>query len=401
MKKAKTFPQPAERNAVLIKHRNNKMAKSAHAYMRGATDNFYEWLQTVSPDKLPEGPPIWICGDCHIGNLGPVADKEGKVEFLIRDFDQTVIGNPAHDLIRLGLSLAFTARGSNLPGILTAHMLKALMNGYTTHLLEGEEIKTKMPAVIKAALKTARKRTWKELFKERLTDTSPTIPFGKKYWPVTHKEARDISAIFTKENAINLVNRIRSKASDNQLEVSDSAVWVKGCSSLGLMRYAVLLSIKDRKTSESEFCLMDIKEAVGTKARQYSDTKMPVVNAKRVIDGARHLSPYLGERMIATQVLGHSVFVRELRPQDIKLKINSFRPKEALEVANYFGATLGRAHGRQMNADTRQQWCRDAIRYRLNDGIQSWLWRCTVELVALHEAAYLEHCRRYVEDRTK
>jgi uncharacterized protein (DUF2252 family) len=31
--------------------------------------------------------------------------------------DQTVIGNPARDLIRLGLSLATAARGSDLPGI--------------------------------------------------------------------------------------------------------------------------------------------------------------------------------------------------------------------------------------------------------------------------------------------
>ena len=57
--------------------------------------------------QLPEGPPVWICGDCHVGNLGPVADADGKVEIEIRDLDQTVIGNPAHDLIRLGLSLAW------------------------------------------------------------------------------------------------------------------------------------------------------------------------------------------------------------------------------------------------------------------------------------------------------
>ena len=41
-----------------------------------------------------------------MGNLGPVANPEGDVEIQIRNLDQTVIGNPAHDLIRLGLSLA-------------------------------------------------------------------------------------------------------------------------------------------------------------------------------------------------------------------------------------------------------------------------------------------------------
>ena len=80
------------------------MARSAHAYVRGSTVKFYEWLE-ASAGKVPEGPPIWICGDCHIGNLGPLADANSRVAIQIRDLDQTVIGNPAHDLIRLGLSL--------------------------------------------------------------------------------------------------------------------------------------------------------------------------------------------------------------------------------------------------------------------------------------------------------
>jgi len=398
MKKKRIFPKPADRSAVLIKRRNIKMAKSAHTYMRGATDNFYEWLQTASTGKVPEGPPVWICGDCHMGNLGPVANKEGKVEFQLRDFDQTVIGNPAHDLIRLGLSLAFAARGSNLPGILTAHMLKALMEGYSTHLIDGEE-ELKMPAIIRTSLTKARKRTWKELARERLADTSPTIPHGRKYWPVTQEEKRDILAIFTKETAVNLVNRIYSRTREDQIAVLDSAVWIKGCSSLGLMRYAVLLDIDDKETPNREVCLMDIKEAVTAKAPRYAHAKMPAINAKRIIEGARHLSPYLGERMVAGRVLGKSVFVRELRPQDTRLEIDTFSPKDALKVAKYFGAIVGRAHGRQMDTTTRQQWHKEATRYRLNDGvqIQSWLWRCTVELAALHEAAYLEHCRRHVE----
>jgi uncharacterized protein (DUF2252 family) len=45
-------------------------------------------------------------------------------------FDQTVIGNPNHDLIRLALSLSSAARGSDLPGVTTAHMLEQMMIGY-------------------------------------------------------------------------------------------------------------------------------------------------------------------------------------------------------------------------------------------------------------------------------
>jgi len=30
---------------------------------------------------MPEGPPVWICGDCHVGNLGPVANVKGASDF--------------------------------------------------------------------------------------------------------------------------------------------------------------------------------------------------------------------------------------------------------------------------------------------------------------------------------
>ena len=107
------------------------MARSVHAYVRGNTAKFYEWLaESDAGDRLPHGPPVWICGDCHLGNLGPLADENGRVAVQIRDLDQTVIGNPAHDLIRLGLSLASAARGSVLPGVTTARMMEEMVDGY-------------------------------------------------------------------------------------------------------------------------------------------------------------------------------------------------------------------------------------------------------------------------------
>src|ERR1700681_4840924 len=125
---------PDDRQRMLTQTRNLKMAQSAHAYVRGSTVEFYEWLESGSRAKLPEGPPVWICGDCHVGNLGPLADAKGRVLIQIRDLDQTVIGDPAHDLVRLGLSLASAARGSDLPGVTTARILEELVAGYQAAL---------------------------------------------------------------------------------------------------------------------------------------------------------------------------------------------------------------------------------------------------------------------------
>jgi uncharacterized protein DUF2252 len=59
------MPHLEERQAVLSERRHLKMAGSAHAYVRGNTLKFYEWLEAAASGVVPDGPPMWICGDCH------------------------------------------------------------------------------------------------------------------------------------------------------------------------------------------------------------------------------------------------------------------------------------------------------------------------------------------------
>jgi uncharacterized protein (DUF2252 family) len=110
---------PEARMQRLMQTQRTKMAQSAHRYVRGSTVKFYEWLLKEQSQSLPQGPAVWICDDCHMGNLGPVASHGGEIEIEIRDVDQTVIGNPAHDIVRLALSLASAACGNDLPGVTT------------------------------------------------------------------------------------------------------------------------------------------------------------------------------------------------------------------------------------------------------------------------------------------
>src|ERR1700689_4047763 len=181
-------PGPSQRVAVLNRNRQLKMARSAHAYVRGNTRQFYEWLLTPSAASLPKGPPIWICGDCHLGNIGPVANADGEVELEIRDLDQTVIGNPAHDLVRLGLSLAMAARGSDLPGVTTARMIEEMTTGYI-HALEHPDrpvsVDVAMPASVRAVIERSLSRKWRHLARERISDVNPTIPLGRSFWALS------------------------------------------------------------------------------------------------------------------------------------------------------------------------------------------------------------------------
>src|SRR5580658_9178722 len=158
-------PKRHQRANVLERQQRLKMARSAQAYVRGTTIKFYEWLETAK-GRVPEGPPIWICGDCHLGNLGPIADSAGNVEIEIRDLDQTVIGNPAHDLIRLALSLSMAARSSDLPGVTTALMLEQMMVGYSDAIRPGRgnpALPKKSGKPIRIVLKQALSRKWRHL----------------------------------------------------------------------------------------------------------------------------------------------------------------------------------------------------------------------------------------------
>lgn len=381
----------------LEQSRTLKMARSTHAYVRGNTAKFYEWLAEAQlACHLPEGPPIWICGDCHLGNLGPVADAGGKVDVQIRDLDQSVIGNPAHDLIRLGLSLATAARGSDLPGVTTARMIEEMVEGYAYAMADLDEDRAPEPNVVRAVRRRALGRRWRHLADERLDDVEPRLPLGKKFWKLDTNERTALEALFETAPVAATILSLSGRAGDDRTRLVDVAYWQKGCSSLGNLRYAALIAIGGTKKAPSEYALIDLKEAVAAVAPS-SDTKpMPADHAERVVAGAQVLAPNLGERMLATRVLDRPMVLRELMPQDLKLEINQFSSSEATRAARYLAYIVGVAHARQMDRDDRAHWSR-AIAKHTDAGIDapSWLWDSVVHLTASHEAGYLEHCRRY------
>jgi uncharacterized protein (DUF2252 family) len=376
--------------------RRLKMAESAHAYVRGNTIKFYDWLeQSEAATQVPAGPAVWICGDCHIGNLGPVASAEGRVEIEIRDLDQTVIGNPAHDLIRLSLSLAMAARSSDLPGVTTSLMLEEVMRGYQHALLKRPaKVQSNEVEPLRIVMKQALNRKWRHLAEERIEDVTPKIPLGKRFWALSRKERVEIERLFTEKKVQQLATCLKHRGDDDKVTVLDAAYWMKGCSSLGRLRFAVLAGVGEGKSQE--FALIDIKEATRAAAPRDAEASMPRNNAERVVAGARALSPYLGERMFASHFDGKAVVLRELMPQDLKFEMENLTQQEAVASANLFAGIVGKAHARQMDGATRRAWAAEMGRSHSRKlDAPSWLWNAVVDLAAGHEAAYLHHCRDF------
>jgi uncharacterized protein (DUF2252 family) len=386
-----------DRAAALERWRRKKMGRSVEAYVRGATVDFYAWLERSHEDhedEVPDGPPVWICGDCHMGNLGPLADGEGKVRVDIRDFDQTVIGNPAHDLIRMGLSFASAARSSNLSGHATAGIIEALAEGYAEGVGSAHEERdpSRAPKVIRKAKGKAIKRRWRELAEERIDGNSLSIPRGKRFWPITDTERRRIEQVVLSRSVREALFGEGTAADD--VSVRDAAYWRKGCSSLGLLRYAVLMDVRGAPA------LVDVKEAVTSAAPRAAlaaeGERMPEDQGERIVAGARHLAPALGERMASARMGERTVFVRTLAPQDLKLDLTRLKGKHALRSAHYLGGIVAHAHARQMDADGRGLWLEQIHRDRTeNVDAPSWLWSPVVSLLGDHEQAYLDFCRRH------
>ena len=241
------------------------------------------------------------------------------------------------------------------------------------------------------------KRRWHHLAEERIEDVTPRIPFGKSFWPISAAERTEIHEVFKTTEIRRLVTSLKRRDEEDRVEVLDAAYWVKGCSSLGRLRFSVLIGIgRKKKRRENGFCLIDIKEAVPAAAPRSRTPKMPSDNAERVVQGARMLSPFLGERMLPWQFLNSTVVLRELLPQDLKLEMDQLTRDEAISAARYLASVVGVAHASQLDRKTCQEWRTVLSRNRSKTvDAPSWLWSSVVELVAHHESAYLEHCRSY------
>jgi uncharacterized protein (DUF2252 family) len=236
------------------------------------------------------------------------------------------------------------------------------------------------------------RRRWRHLAVERLDTVRPVVPLGKRFWALTAEERTGLAGLFSDEGVRALLTSLESRDGGDPVSLVDAAYWMKGCSSLGRLRFAAMIRIGEGKSSS--LCLVDLKEAVAAAAPRAAGMAMPGDNAVRVVTGAKALSPNLGQRMIATRLLEKSIVLRELMPQDLKLEVGRLTQAKAVALATYLGGVVGKAHGRQMTAPQRKAWRTELDRaHPANLEAPTWLWSSVVDLLGIHERAYLDHCR--------
>src|SRR5215831_7994870 len=130
-----------------------------------------------------------------------------------------------------------------------------------------------------------RDTTVSQLAEERIENVKPTIPLGKRFWTLTKTERKALKELLKSDGARALITALKGRHDGDKIEVLDAAYWMKGCSSLGRLRYAVLVGVADGEPNSNNLCLIDIKEGVLAAAPRAPDAKMPRDNAERVVAG--------------------------------------------------------------------------------------------------------------------
>jgi uncharacterized protein (DUF2252 family) len=391
----------AERKARLQTLRDRKMAATAHAFVRAKADLFYATLADEKL-KLPAGPAIWISGDCHAENFGAVSDARGEGDLEMNDLDETSVGEPAHDVLRLALSLSMAARAAGRNGLDTAAMLESMVRGYDALLRKREREEPLSlddpPARLRKLERHAAARTRTELLDGRCPDKDGrrAFPTGPRYWPLFDGERRAVKALLARPEVEALVTTLAGLSLDHDggLEIVDVAFRVAGTGSLGVFRAAAVVSIgaHGKKHRDDDLRLLDVKEALPTHTPSAAGAKVPKDDAERVVHGARALSPPIGSRLLAATLGDLPVVVRELLPQEDKVSVDGLEHDEACQVAGHLGAIMGRAHARQLSAKDAKAWRAAFGAKGEAPAPPKWLWEGLVATVGVHESAYLEHC---------
>ena len=106
---------------------------------------------------------------------------------------------------------------------------------------------------------------------------------------------------------------------------------------------------------------------------------MPLDEAERVVEGARHLSLIWATECLQRSWTEIPCSCAMLMPQDRKIEVEQLTSEDAIEAAGFLAAVVGKAHGRQMDAGTRKEWQRELRRSRSKSvNAPSWLWTSLV-----------------------
>lgn len=356
----------------LVALKNELMSASPFAYFRGAVPVMAYDLSLVGNTGIRNQ----LCGDAHVRNLGAFAGPDGRLEFDINDFDETIVAPFEWDVKRMATSLVLAGRGAGAKNGQCREAAAVFLARY--RLMMGSF--ARMPvlevaryqvhrlgnvASVAGILRMAERATPMHTLLT-LTEVEGAGSAAKKAGAQSAKGAagarpqRVFKAIppgltrVSGDLAERVVGSLTMYAENLQPERRhflaqyrpvDVAFKVVGTGSVGLRDYCIYLEGNGKKDP----LFLQIKEEVSSGYAPYvagAGGRGKQHQGKRVVDGERAMQlqsdPFLGW----TTMDGRDYLVRQLNDHKASIQLQDLKAAGLMEYAAVCGELLARGHAR-------------------------------------------------------
>jgi uncharacterized protein (DUF2252 family) len=358
----------------LVALKNELMAASPFAYFRGAVPVMAYDLSLVSNTGICNQ----LCGDAHVRNLGAFAGPDGRLEFDLNDFDETIVAPFEWDVKRMATSLVLAGRGAGAKNVHCREAATVFLEQYRTTMATF----ARMPVLEVARYKV-----------HRLGNVSPVagiLRMAERATPMHSllmlTEAEGSASVRGKTGAKKAVkgavvahpSRVFKAMPPNLTSVKgalaeqvvgslamyaeslqpqrrhflaqyrpiDVAFKVVGTGSVGLRDYCIYMEGNGRKDP----LFLQIKEEVASGYAPYvagaRGRKAKQHQGRRVVEGANAMQlqsdPFLGW----TTMDGRDYLVRQLNDHKASIQLEDLKAAGLMEYAAVCGELLARGHAR-------------------------------------------------------
>jgi uncharacterized protein (DUF2252 family) len=358
----------------LVALKNELMSASPFAYFRGAVPVMAYDLSLVGNTGICNQ----LCGDAHVRNLGAFAGPDGRLEFDINDFDETIVAPFEWDVKRMATSLVLAGRGAGAKNVHCREAATVFLERYRTTMATF----ARMPVLevarhkvhrlgnvspVAGILRMAERATPMHTLMT-LTEVEGTAPVTEKMG--TKKTLKGVmvarpSRVF-KAIPPNLT-RVKGALAEQivgslakyaeslqpqrrhflaQYRPIDVAFKVVGTGSVGLRDYCIYMEGNGRKDP----LFLQIKEEVASGYAPYvvgvHGRKAKQHQGRRVVEGANAMQlqsdPFLGW----TTMDGRDYLVRQLNDHKASIQLEDLKAAGLMEYAAVCGELLARGHAR-------------------------------------------------------
>jgi uncharacterized protein (DUF2252 family) len=342
----------------LIPIKYQRMAASPFGFFRGAVPIMAADL-SCHPNT---GITTQLCGDAHVLNLGAYAGIDGRLNFDINDFDETIRGPFEFDIKRFATSLILAGREAGVKRSARRDAVLHFTLQYRTMMQKFEAMPfleiaryqihrlastDPMPAILSQANHSTPQKLLKSLTHPAKTRTNTPARHFNSNPPLLQrlgeKEAALVLAALGPYTRTLQPERRHFLA---QYDPQDIAFKVVGTGSVGLRDYVIYFEGLSRPHGVDPLFLQFKEETSSAYAPYLPEGSGHTHEGHRVMDGQRAMQltsdPFLGY----TTIEGRDYLVRQLNDHKASLDLENLTADALRSYADICGELLARGHAR-------------------------------------------------------